>query len=227
MAGEKKLLNSMTARPQIQQPIATDMFVPNHSGVSRHKEATGAFARLHFDNTFTEDNTFTGTLAVSGSNPQITFTVTSGGFPTSDSGSISWASWVSNSGVDTAEITAGDAGGYGYGFGTVDSPFYVEHEGITLSIVSDGSNTIWDTNGAKNFIKIQTATIVEVNGSGITVTGEVQATEQIKSPASSTSRASLNVPHGSAPTSPVNGDIWTTTSGLFVRINGVTVGPLT
>ena len=41
-----------------------------------------------------------------------------------------------------------------------------------------------------------------------------------------TTRSSLRVPHGTAPTSPVNGDIWTTTAGLFVRINGVTVGPL-
>jgi len=39
--------------------------------------------------------------------------------------------------------------------------------------------------------------------------------------------AGLNVPHGVAPTTPVNGDMWTTTAGLFVRINGVTVGPLT
>jgi len=38
--------------------------------------------------------------------------------------------------------------------------------------------------------------------------------------------SSLRIPHGTAPTSPVNGDIWTTTAGLFVRINGVTVGPL-
>lgn len=45
--------------------------------------------------------------------------------------------------------------------------------------------------------------------------------------ASTTSKASLRIPHGSAPTSPVNGDIWTTTSGIFVRINGVTKGPLT
>jgi hypothetical protein len=36
----------------------------------------------------------------------------------------------------------------------------------------------------------------------------------------------LRIPHGSAPTSPVDGDMWTTTSGLFVRVNGVTVGPL-
>ena len=44
--------------------------------------------------------------------------------------------------------------------------------------------------------------------------------------ASTTSRSSMRVPHGSAPTSPVNGDLWTTTAGLFARINGATVGPL-
>lgn len=45
--------------------------------------------------------------------------------------------------------------------------------------------------------------------------------------AGTTGVSSLRIPHGSAPTSPVNGDIWTTTSGLFVRVNGATVGPLT
>lgn len=45
-------------------------------------------------------------------------------------------------------------------------------------------------------------------------------------PAATTSIPSIRLPHGTAPTSPVNGDMWTTTAGLFVRINGVTVGPL-
>jgi hypothetical protein len=44
--------------------------------------------------------------------------------------------------------------------------------------------------------------------------------------ASATGGAGLRIPHGAAPTSPTNGDIWTTTAGLFVRINGATVGPL-
>lgn len=44
----------------------------------------------------------------------------------------------------------------------------------------------------------------------------------IISPASTTTKSSLRLAHGSAPTSPVNGDIWTTTSGIFVRINGTT-----
>jgi hypothetical protein len=47
-------------------------------------------------------------------------------------------------------------------------------------------------------------------------------TVPIAVPASTTSLASINAAHGTAPTSPVNGDIWTTTAGLFSRINGAT-----
>jgi hypothetical protein len=46
-------------------------------------------------------------------------------------------------------------------------------------------------------------------------------------PASIASSPAMRIPHGVAPTTPTDGDIWTTTAGLFVRINGVTVGPLT
>lgn len=44
--------------------------------------------------------------------------------------------------------------------------------------------------------------------------------------AAATGYPSANIPHGAAPASPVNGDMWTTTSGLYVRVNGATVGPL-
>lgn len=44
--------------------------------------------------------------------------------------------------------------------------------------------------------------------------------------ASGTGTAGFRLPHGAAPTAPVNGDVWTTTAGLFVRIDGSTVGPL-
>jgi hypothetical protein len=43
--------------------------------------------------------------------------------------------------------------------------------------------------------------------------------------ASTTSGPSIVMPHGTAPTSPVNGACWTTTSGLYCRINGATIGP--
>lgn len=56
--------------------------------------------------------------------------------------------------------------------------------------------------------------------SGGTLTGKLNTL------ASATGGAGLNLPAGAAPTAPANGDIWTTTSGLFVQINGGTVGPL-
>lgn len=48
----------------------------------------------------------------------------------------------------------------------------------------------------------------------------------IKLPASTTAQAPLKIPHGTAPSSPVDGDVWTTTAGIYVRVNGTTVGPL-
>lgn len=44
--------------------------------------------------------------------------------------------------------------------------------------------------------------------------------------ASATGLAGFNLPPGSAPTSPNNGDLWTTSAGLFVQIGGSTIGPL-
>lgn len=43
--------------------------------------------------------------------------------------------------------------------------------------------------------------------------------------ASAAGGAGLRMPHGAAPTSPVDGDIWSTTSGVYARINGTTIGP--
>jgi hypothetical protein len=40
---------------------------------------------------------------------------------------------------------------------------------------------------------------------------------------SNATAASINIPHGTAPTTPTNGDVWTTTSGLQYQINGATV----
>lgn len=41
--------------------------------------------------------------------------------------------------------------------------------------------------------------------------------------ASNTTQAGFSVPHGTAPAVPSNGDIWTTTAGIFARINGATI----
>lgn len=59
---------------------------------------------------------------------------------------------------------------------------------------------------------------------GVVICGQPWQEKQLF-PASTTAAASLNVPAGTAPTSPVNGDLWTTTAGLYAQINGSTVGP--
>lgn len=45
--------------------------------------------------------------------------------------------------------------------------------------------------------------------------------------ASTSIRAGLNVPPGAAPSSPNNGDFWSTPAGFFGQVNGATVGPFT
>lgn len=72
-------------------------------------------------------------------------------------------------------------------------------------------------------------TIASGNGStaiSIDASQNVTTAKTLTTMASVSARSGLNIPHGTAPTSPVDGDMWTTTSGLFIRINGGTVGPL-
>lgn len=57
--------------------------------------------------------------------------------------------------------------------------------------------------------------------------GASSASASLLTKAATTALSSVRLPHGAAPTAPVDGDMWTTTTGLFIRINGVTVGPLT
>ncbi len=51
---------------------------------------------------------------------------------------------------------------------------------------------------------------------------KISADNSLTLPASTTSLVPLNIPHGATPTTLKNGDIWTTTSGLYLRLNGTT-----
>lgn len=104
-----------------------------------------------------------------------------------------------------------------YGFACGDLVNATNNYGFE-GLVTSGSNK-WNlhmSGTAQNFLQ-------GVTGIGIAAS----STAQLALAAGTTGVASLRIPHGSAPTSPVNGDMWTTTSGLFVRVNGATVGPLT
>lgn len=63
-----------------------------------------------------------------------------------------------------------------------------------------------------------------VNKAG--VVQPIPATDTLKLPAATTANASINIPPGTAPTAPNNGDCWTTSGGLYCRIAGATVGPM-
>ena len=56
--------------------------------------------------------------------------------------------------------------------------------------------------------------------------GAIVTSGKVTTGAATSTGASLGIPHGAAPSSPSNGDIWTTPTGLYVRVNGNTVGPL-
>jgi hypothetical protein len=59
------------------------------------------------------------------------------------------------------------------------------------------------------------------------VTGCTMQSGSLTTAASTANSAGFNVPPGIPPTSPVNGDMWSTAAGFFVQVNGATIGPLT
>lgn len=67
---------------------------------------------------------------------------------------------------------------------------------------------------------------MDYNGSPAIVAAGGTFTGKVNFAASTTGSAGMNCGVGVTPTVPVNGDIWCTSSGMFVQINGSTVGPL-
>lgn len=88
--------------------------------------------------------------------------------------------------------------------------------------------------GNVSIVGVDGADAIQFGGTGVVgitinpgaATNDVNVSGPLLTTATTASRAGLRLPHGTVPTSPVNGDMWTTTAGLFVRINGATVGPL-
>lgn len=72
----------------------------------------------------------------------------------------------------------------------------------------------WTTGGAGIVGTLTTSLTINVSG--------ITASAKIIGSASTTTRATLNIPSGTAPTSPVDGDIWSDGSDLKVRLGGAT-----
>ena len=74
--------------------------------------------------------------------------------------------------------------------------------------------------GADTSLARNAAGVVEINN-GTAGTFRDLKLRTLLAEASTTSQASIRIAHGVAPTTPVDGDLWSTTAGLFIRINGV------
>jgi hypothetical protein len=113
------------------------------------------------------------------------------------------------------------AGGSGY------ASVRLPHGTAPTTNLTDGD--LWSTTTGLN-LRLNGATKSVAFLEGASFTGAVAgtsftATGLVLTAASAAGGAGLRLPHGAAPTSPANGDVWTTTAGLYARINGATVGP--
>jgi hypothetical protein len=99
------------------------------------------------------------------------------------------------------------------GFAPLASPALTGN--VTITTNSAGAALFIEQTGAGNILTLHDQA-TDTNFVAIDANGKVNTV------VADATTAGLNVPHGVAPTSPVNGDIWTTTTALFARVNAST-----
>ena len=100
------------------------------------------------------------------------------------------------------------------GFAPLASPALTGN--VTITSNSTGSALFIEQAGVGNILTLHDQA-TDTNFVAIDANGKVSTI-----PSEATNGAGFNIAHGVAPTTPVNGDIWTTTTGLFARINAST-----
>lgn len=108
----------------------------------------------------------------------------------------------------------------------INSTFGTNVSGADLVLISNAASKSATLKSTGQFQIPENIASTSTTTGGLVVTGGAGFGGKVSTVASATATAGLNVPHGAEPTSPVNGDVWTTTAGLFSRINGATIGPL-
>lgn len=95
-------------------------------------------------------------------------------------------------------------------------------EGGEILFKGAGANADWNFDNYAGYLRFFTGGNVKLSIKST----DIASTVPIIVPAATATATSINIPHGTAPTAPNNGDLWTTTAGMYVRVNGATVGPL-
>lgn len=92
------------------------------------------------------------------------------------------------------------------------------------AVSSTSTMTATEFLGATHDSGSATDLVLQRNNSTILTLGAaiITPTVLLTTVASASGGAGLRLPHGSAPSAPVDGDTWTTSAGAFIRINGVT-----
>lgn len=163
--------------------------------------------------------TSAGTATTAGAAPAGTLTGTTLAAGVTASSLTSVGTLTALAVVGTASITAESA---------VPLLVYRSDPAANVSIEIRNDTASWFVGqGAGGSFNVNTDAVVGVSPRlTLTTGGNLSVSGSVITTASTTSAAGLRLPHGSAPSAPTNGDMWTTTAGLFVRINGSTVGPL-
>lgn len=112
--------------------------------------------------------------------------------------------------------------------GTIVSGLPTLNNGVLITSptgVPSISSTLPAGIAATNMV-LTTPTLASPILTGTTAVAVLNASGKITTLASASGGAGFSLPHGAAPTSPADGDLWTTGGGgLFARVNGATKGP--
>lgn len=134
--------------------------------------------------------------------------------------------------IDAGAACGGGSGGAGtVTAGTINQLAWYSSSGTAVAGLASLNNGVLVTSGAgipslsvtlPSALTLPSPTISNpaITGAGTYV--GLTGTGKLVSAASTTTQAGINVLPGVAPTAPVNGDIWSTSAGFFIRYNGGT-----
>jgi hypothetical protein len=134
--------------------------------------------------------------------------------------------------IDAGVVPGGGSGGNGtVTAGTINQMAWYSASGTAVAGLASVNNAVLGTSGAgvpsmlttlPSGLTLPSPTISNpvLTGAGTYV--GLTGTGKLVSAAATTTQAGLNVLPGVVPTAPVNGDIWSTNTGFFIRYNGGT-----